>query len=109
MKSVFENALVFILITVGSLILSVMIAANIQIGNAREFHTNSIDRIQASFYSQSVINDLQNKASENGYTLSVTELSVYEDLKDYKVTLTYDVKVPLLGIVKSGTLEGYAR
>lgn len=109
MKNIFGIAITIICIMVMALLSGVYINVNLQIQNAREFHANVIERVQASHYSAYVINECKTNASTKGYKLDITNTGVYEDINDYYITLDYDVKVPLLGTSSSGTLEGYAR
>ena len=58
MKQVFEDMILIILLTMIAVVGSCMISANLEITQAREFHANAIERIQASHFDESVINEL---------------------------------------------------
>lgn len=87
-----------------------LIAFQLQITGARNFHTNAISRIQSSYYSSATITDVQEKAAERGYNLEVEDVAIYPDeRKDILVTLSYDAYMPLFGVTKHGTIEGFAK
>lgn len=109
MKMMIENALTTILIVVGALIFAGIIAVNLQISSAKQFHKEAVDRIETSNFSPVIIGSCVEEARTADYTLLVADKSVYDYKKSMKVTMYYDVKLPLLGIIKEGVLEDYAR
>ena len=110
MKSVIPTYILIIGFSILMLASSSLIAFQLQITGARNFHTNAISRIQSSYYSSAAITDLQGKASDRGYKLEVQDISVYpDDRKDILVTLSYDAYMPLFGVTKHGIIEGFAK
>lgn len=109
MKMMIEHALTMILIVVGTLIFAGIIAVNLQISSAKQFHKEVVDRIETSNFSPVTINTCASEAATAEYTLLVADKSVYGYKKSMKVTMYYHVKLPLLGIIKEGILEDYAR
>ena len=70
-----------------------IILSQMQINAARDFHSAVIDRIQSSYYSQTVIDSCVEKANDN----------------DVLVNLQYDIVVPLVNIHFTEEILGYAR
>lgn len=94
------------------------ITANLEITAAREFHNNSIERIQASNFNQDVIDDIIQEAEVRNWKIETENVSVYDDRPDLKITLNYNiVNLPTFGEDngednESGfqyTIIGYAR
>lgn len=106
---------------------SIMIG-EMQIINARRLYTSAVNTIQSSYYTvidwdaapttdenykykvvQSMNDKIHEKFNDN-WKLSVEkEPSTVPTREDVKVTLEYQVIVPIFNIVKTGTIEGYAR
>ena len=86
-----------------------IILSQMQINAARDFHSAVIDRIQSSYYSQTVIDSCVEKANDNGYVLDIRDVTVYQDRKDVLVNLQYDIVVPLVNIHFTEEILGYAR
>ena len=63
MKNTVSSFLIMILIALVTIISSTFIYAHQQAVNARNFNTNAIDRIQASDFNETVINDVVQKLS----------------------------------------------
>lgn len=76
---------------------------------ARQFHSNCISRIQSSFYSEEVIEQCELEAAERGYRLEVQNVTIYDDRRDVKVSLTYEVPKWMSSETEEATLVGYAR
>lgn len=88
-----------------------MLAVQIQISAARTFHASCLNKIQASNFNHSVVEQCQQKATDRGYTLEEPkQVSVYQGKRSYVITLDYSVSVPFLGIGGvPGTVSGYAK
>lgn len=91
------------------IIFSCLINVGLIIGNANEFHNIAIERIQSSYFSESVINECKEDATKNGFILSVEDMTIYEERKDMKVSLTYSIKIPIVDVETTKTKVGYAR
>lgn len=109
MKMMIEHALTTILIVVGALIFAGIISVNLQISSAKQFHKEVVDRIETTNFSPVAIGSCVEEANKADYTLLVADKSVYDYKKSMKVTMFYQIKLPLLGIIKEGMLEDYAR
>ena len=83
MKQVFEDMILIILLTMIAVVGSCMISANLEITQAREFHANAIERIQASHFDESVINELIAAAPNQQPEYKITPLPLIED-RDYR-------------------------
>ena len=90
-----------------------MITANLEITDARDFHANAIERIQASNFNPDVIQKVKNEAVTTvhpEWRLEVENVSVYADRKDMKVTLHYQISpLPMIQDEQERTIVGYAR
>lgn len=82
--------------------------ASLTTKQAREYHEDAIHQIEASNFDADVISNCVQDAKKEGYTLKVSNDGIYENSARYKVTLTYQSKVMILGINQTHTLEGYA-
>lgn len=116
MKQVFEDMIVIVLILLSLFINSFMIMANLEITEARNFHAQAIEEIQASGFSPEVIEEKKNEALSHkvygkSWDLYVSDnLSPYVDRQDRKVVLTYYISpLPIVGGEEARTIVGYAR
>ena len=115
MKNTVSSFLIMILIALVTILSSTFIYAHQQAVNARNFNTNSIDRIQASDFNESVINDVVQKGTEQGYDVTIENETVYETKPEYLVKTKYKVGItsPTFGnsivIGYPAEVEGYAR
>lgn len=85
------------------------VTSSLMIQDARNFHNTAVAKIEASEGSELIIDALREEATEKGFELNVEKTNLYETQQYYYVTLTYQYAIPMLGDVKSGTIEGYAR
>lgn len=118
MKQIFEDGVVIFMIIISVFVHMYFISANLEITAAREFHSNAVERIQASNFNQNVINDIQEEALKREWKIETQNVSVYDDRPDLKVTLKYNIiKLPTFGSDASNeddsdykyTIIGYAR
>lgn len=111
MRTIFENFILIIFMTILSLLLSSYILIQLQITYASEFTSNAVQRIQASYHSAEIIADVQEKAAEAGYELVYEDVTAdaYPDQKTALVTVKYEVEMPLVGIVHKGEKTRYAQ
>lgn len=112
MKTIIPTTVIIIAILIMCCISTSLIAFDLQVAAARNFHTEAIDRMQASYYSDEVIAMLEENAAERGYTLD--EVIDMGDIASggrmtAKVTLDYDAVVPFFGIERHGQIVGIAR
>lgn len=85
------------------------ISSSMRNAKARNFHSTTIAKIEASAGSERVIQNSISEAEEKGYTLRVSPTCIYEDKKYYYVELLYQYSIPFLGTMREGKIEGYAR
>lgn len=109
MKSVIPTTLMILGVALIMLTASSVLTFQMQVTGAKNFHSNCIDKIQASYGDETVINKCVHEAQENGYTLKVEDQTVYENRKIISVSLEYTAKMLLFNIEKNGVYHGYAR
>lgn len=112
MKIIIESYLIFILLIFISFISIEYISMNKDIGTARSFHSSCIDSIENSGFQQEVISKWRDNAEKFGYQLEITDLSkvkAAETIPCYYISLTYHVKLNLLGVNEVSAIKGYAR
>ena len=85
------------------------ISSSMRNAHARNFHSTTLAKIEASAGSERVIEESRIDAAEKGYTLLVSPVHLYEDKKYYYVELMYEYSVPFLGGMRESKIEGYAR
>lgn len=108
MKTSIEYFLAIILLVVGAFFAAQPITTSLQKSNAIEYHSSVMDRIQNSGLDADVIKACISEAQEQGYELTVEDVSGGER-NCYKVTLVYTVKMPIIGVQKDGSHIGYVR
>ena len=114
MKIAIEVFSIVIAITLACVLFSSIISSNNQNCYARDYYNVVVNRIEDSNYSDQVISECINDASEKGYELSVDDVTVYDDQPSKYVTLTYYVSLPVFSLfgtdyAKQAVIEGYAR
>lgn len=102
----YVNAIVIVM-TVCSCVF--FITSSMQNAQARNFHSTTLAKIEASGGSEKVITESRMEAEKNGYTLQVSPTCLYEDKCYYYVELMYEYSVPFLGSTRKSKIEGYAR
>lgn len=119
MKNTITTYLVVFLVSITTIFSACIIITHLQISAARNFNTNAIDRIQSSNFNSGVINEVILEGKELGYTVSVSDESVYENIPEIRVTTEYTVgfQMPLatdndgnpVYIGYKTAIDGYAR
>lgn len=83
------------------------ISSDLSVMEARDCFYSYVNEMQNGDLAESVIEDCQKDASNNGYGLDV-ELNVDDNGKrSADVTLKYDYKMPVLGISQNKTIHCY--
>ena len=79
--------------------------------DADEFKADVIAEIEDSNFNAAVINHCKQQASDNGYTLDVTNCTYDADnnIQVAEVLLTYNLDVPFFGINSTKEVRGIAR
>lgn len=112
MRTIIESFLIFILLLYISFLSMEYVAMNLTVEKASSFHTACIDSIENNDYDSSVINAWIEKGEKYGFDVNVVNISklkLDEVVPCYYVSLTYNVKLNLLGIEEEATIKGYAR
>lgn len=138
MKQMIESFVTVFLVLIAVLVLTQFIGASMQIRGARQFHTSCIGEIESSDFDTHVIEDCRQKASEQGYELTVGQqveqtllcrecngkmqkdtmtctvckkngTGVYATDRQCDVTLKYQVRMMFANVQEEGVLHGYAR
>ena len=122
MKMTIETFISILIIAVGVLVFAQLVNEHAQINEARNYHTEIVERLESSHFSKSVIQDIKNEIAElnkeggKNYSIYITEssptgdsVSVYDDYKIVKVKLNYTVSIPVFGVIDEGVIVGYAR
>lgn len=102
----FVDSILLLLMTAASVF---FIVISLMTADARNFHSTSIAKIEASDGSILVIEECMAEAEEKGYQMEIVPACLYEDKSYYYVTVSYGIQIPGSGAKYSGTVEGYAR
>lgn len=102
----YVNSIVIVMIVCSCVF---FITSSMRNAQARNFHSTTLAKIEASAGSERVMEESRMEAEEKGYTLQISPLCLYEDKKYYYVELMYEYNVPFLGTTRKSKIEGYAR
>lgn len=108
MKSIPKFMATVVVFIIAVLVCISLIFAALMVSSARTHHNNVIAEIEASNFDADVINNCIQTANDKGYALTITKENNMSSTKHYKVTLYYDLVLPLFGKVHTGKLVGYA-
>ncbi len=113
MRLAIELFTMTIVITLSGLLFASMISSSNQVEDARDYYNTVINRIEDSYCNSEVINECISEAISKGYELKVTDVSMYDDCQSRLVILTYQVRFPIMNILKKdnkkqAVIEGYA-
>ena len=111
MKNLYEHMVTAMVMVLLMFAFTSIMVGEMQVVNARRLFTSAVNTILSSYYTANVdsMNDKIHEVFGDTWNLSVEGYDTVETRKDVKVKLTYTVTVPIFGIVKDGTIEGYAR
>lgn len=114
MKGAIETFVGIIIIALMVVLSTSYITASLNTRHAQNYHSAVISEIEASNFSQTVIDNCITKAKENGFVkedgtsgLEVTKVSGDVDLAE--VSLTYRYTIPVLNSLLEHEITGYAR
>ncbi len=113
MSSVIKSYLAIVLILLIVFTSAGIISVTLDVQNARDYHAAVVNEIENCNHAASVIEACKTEASENGYTLTVT--NYYSDNDNSpnsqisKVVLKYSYTIDFLGIATEKEIVGYAR
>lgn len=111
MKGSIETMISIILLTLMTVLGTSYIVAGLNTQRAQNYHSAIVSEIEASEFSDEVIEECQTKASSDGYKkLSVKKFTSTETGRTYaKVDLDYNYSIPILNIFLTHEITGYAR
>lgn len=114
MKIAIEMFSMIIAITIACLLFSSIISSNNQTANARDFYNVVVNRIEDSNCNSTVIEECVEEAKDNGYELSVNDVTMYDENPSRLVTMGYKITIPIFNLFgenyeKEAVIEGYAR
>lgn len=110
MKSIIPTYLTMVGFCLMMLLGSSLIALQLQISGARTFHASCVNRLQSSYYAQSVEDACEEEAEARGYNLKIESVAVYKGRESKLITLTYPVAIPfILNHRVKGTITGYGK
>lgn len=103
---IYVNAIVIVMIVSSSLF---FICSSLSNAQARNFHSTTVAKIEASGGSEQVIKNSVNEAEIKGYILKVTPVTLYENKKYFYVELLYEYGMPFVPTKRKSRIEGFAR
>lgn len=122
MKITIDSFLSILIVAIAVLICGQLINEHSQINEARNYHSEVIDRLETSYFNPSVIADIEDEIKQlnsegKGYTISITDVTedvseentIYTENRIMRVILNYNVSIPLFGVIDEGVISGYAR
>lgn len=108
MKSIIEHMITMVVLSVMVFVFSGILSIEQQIINARNYHTQVIEKIQdIGSYEGDTFDTVSNKLiddSKNNLRIEVSNNKLFA-----KVEYDFRIIVPLLGVIEDNTIEGYAR
>ena len=105
MKTIIENMITMIVLTMMVFVLSGILTIEQQIINARNYHSQIIEKLQnIDSYENDAFNNFRKRYANDRLTIMVDE-----DKKSAEVKYIFDINVPLIGTIEKNTITGYAR
>ena len=108
MREIFSHYVSIILLVLSFLIGIMFIYMNMEVSYIKSFHTAAVQRYSDSNLNEKVKDDLIKQASTQGWTLHITDQTIYDDRRSAMVTLDYKINIPVLSGSIAGRLVGYA-
>lgn len=109
MKSAIEiyvNTIVIIMIVSTCVF---FICTSLRSAQARNFHSTTVAKIEASEGSSKVVEECVREAGDKGYELKVQPACLYKNRKYFYVQLTYIYEIPFIHGTRTSHIEGFAR
>lgn len=85
------------------------VCSSLRNAQARNFHSATMAKIEASAGSERVIAESIEEAEQKGYRLFVTPATLYEDKQYFYVELLYEYELPFLDTKRQSKIAGFAR
>lgn len=111
MKHVISSFSIVLVLLVNMFICMAVVTVNADIAAAKEYKAAVVAEIESSNFNPEVIRRCEVQAADAGYTLSVQSgyYDAESDVQMAEVILSYQYKIPLLGITETKTTRGIAR
>lgn len=111
MSQVFKVYMSIFIILIGALVLFGIISADADTTAARNYHSNVINEIECSNFSDTVINTcLSSSAEHENYTLTINKIpDSTGKIIAAEVVLNYKYSIPILNVFTDHKLIDYAR
>jgi len=107
MKGAIETFTAIVMIALMVVLSICCISASLNTRYAQNYHAAVVSEIEASNFSQEVIDACEQKALDNGFTK--LEVVTMGDLDLAEVTLNYRYSIPILNALLEHEIVGYAR
>ena len=88
-----------------------IVAAGMEVNAARNYHADVVTEIVCSNFHPAVISACKSQAQEAGYGLEIENLAYGAEGKEQmaEVVLSFDYAIPILNLVSSHKVRGFAR
>ena len=107
MRTVVETYIAIFIICIGVLLGGYLIAADLNVADARDAYTTYISQLQDSNFADDVINACVVDAAQRGYLLNIQVNSTSYGDRSGSIELTYNYKIGILKIELPRTIRGY--
>lgn len=110
MKGAIETMIATVIVAFMVVTSTAYLMVSLNVMKAQNFHSQVVASVEASDFSQTVIDNLRADATENGYDgLEVEVVDTVEGNPYAKVTLDYQYQIPVVNINMTYDIVGYAR
>lgn len=110
MKGAVETMIGIVLIAFMAVLSTGYIIASLNTQKAQNYHSTVTAEIEASDFAPEVIADCIEHAKQNGYSnLEIEPITGAEGRSYARIVLTYDYTIPLLNMLLTHQITGYAR
>lgn len=110
MKGAIETMIAIVLVAFMAVLGTTYITASLNTQNAQNYHSAVVTEIEASDFADSVITSCKAKAIDNGYAaLDIKKTQSASGQSYAKVTLKYNYTIPILNLLLTHEIIGYAR
>lgn len=108
MKMMIEYFTMFLFMAVFLLVCITYLNQNISLNAAREYHQSIVTELQDSNFAPAMMEEIKNNAEATDYKVEIVDTTVAEVNKKYKVTVSFDYRIPLVGLNQTYRVVGYA-
>ncbi|MCI5952098.1 MAG: hypothetical protein MRZ63_07265 [Anaerostipes sp.] len=97
---------ILLLMTVFVLIGCNQIAYNTK--RAWNYYEKCVQAMEDSHFQTEVMEEVIKAGKKEGYEILIWEDGAYEEVKRYRITLVYTIRLPILSLEKQREISGYA-